>query len=252
MENAENNHMHLKGEICMNKFTGTQSIGSIVSVMPKAGDIFKEYRIDFCCGGNRSLQEAIEEQGLNADEVLGRLEQAYAEMNKAGSGQIDFKSMTPGKLIDHIVNTHHSYLRTELPLISEYVNTILRVHGNNHGDVLFKVHKLFHSLKADLEQHLVKEEQILFPLIKDYNENPSVPMVDKIASVIRELEDEHEGAGDILKELREITGNYTVPEDGCRTYRITFQKLEELESDLFQHIHLENNILFKAFGVKLN
>jgi regulator of cell morphogenesis and NO signaling len=218
--------------------------------MPKASDIFKEYRIDFCCGGNRPLQEAIEEKGLNEKEVLERLEKAYEKMQKYNSNQVDFKLMKPGDLIDYIVNTHHSYLNTELPRISEYVNTILKVHGKNHGDVLFKVHKLFHSLKADLEQHLIKEEQILFPMIKEYDKNPSAEMIRKIAAVIKEIEDEHEGAGDILKELREITDNYAVPEDGCRTYSITFQKLEELESDLFQHIHLENNILFKAFGAE--
>ncbi len=236
----------------MSRFNSTQSIGAIVSAMPKAGDIFKEYRIDFCCGGNRPLQEAILEQGLDGNEVLERLDKAYEEMQEYSKENVDFKTMKPSRLIDYIVNTHHSYLRTELPLISEYVNTILKVHGKNHGDVLFKVHKLFHSLKADLEQHLIKEEEILFPMIKEYDRNPSLEMVGRIASTIKELEDEHEGAGGILKELREITQNYTLPEDGCRTYGITFQRLEELESDLFQHIHLENNILFKAFGVKLN
>jgi len=236
----------------MSKFSGSQTLGSIVSIMPKASDIFKEYRIDFCCGGNRPLQEAIREHGLDEMEVLRRLDKVHEELQKSSSEQVDFKTMLPGDLIDYIVNTHHSYLKTELPTISEYVNTILKVHGKNHGDVLFKLHKLFHSLKADLEQHLIKEEEILFPMIKEYDRKPSLEMVGRIASTIKELEDEHEGAGGILKELRVVTGNYTLPEDGCRTYGITFQKLEELESDLFQHIHLENNILFKAFGVKLN
>lgn len=236
----------------MSNFSISQTIGAIVSSMPKAGDIFKEYRIDFCCGGNRPLYEAIREQGLNEKEIMERLEKAYEEVKNYNIDQLDFKMMSPGTLIDHIVNTHHSYLNTELPRISEYVNTILKVHGRNHGDVLFAVHKLFHRLKAELERHLVKEEQILFPMIKEYDKNPSVEMVDRIASVIKEIEDEHEGAGSILKELREITEDYTVPEDGCRTYGITYKKLSELESDLFQHIHLENNILFKAFGVNLN
>lgn len=236
----------------MSKFSSLQSIGEIVSAMPKAGDIFKEYRIDFCCGGNRPLQEAIREQGLNEAEILERLDKTYEEVYKTGGSQVDFKMMPPGELIDHIINTHHAYLRKELPAISDYVNTILKVHGKKHGDVLFRVHKLFHSLKTELEQHLVKEEEIVFPMIKEYEGRPSTDSVRKIAAVINELEDEHEGAGDILKELREITDNYTPPEDGCRTYCLTYQKLEELESDLFQHIHLENNILFKAFGADVN
>ena len=232
----------------MSKFNSTQTIGMIVSAMPKASDIFKEYKIDFCCGGNRPLIEAIKAQGLDEKEVMERLEKAYEEAQKYSNGQVDFKTMAPSDLIEHIINTHHAYLNTELPEISKYVNTILKVHGKTHGDVLFKVHKLFHSLKADLEQHLIKEEQILFPMIKEYDKDPSVEMVDRIAAVIKEIEDEHEGAGGILKDLRKITDEYKAPEDGCGTYKITFQKLEALEADLFQHIHLENNILFKAFG----
>jgi regulator of cell morphogenesis and NO signaling len=234
----------------MSKFNSTQTIGMIASAMPKASDIFKEYKIDFCCGGNRPLIEAIKAQGLDEKEVMGRLEKAYEETQKYNNGQVDFKTMAPNDLIEHIINTHHSYLNTELPEISKYVNTILKVHGKAHGDVLFKVHKLFHNLKSDLEQHLIKEEQILFPMIKEYSKNPTEGMIDKIASAIKEIESEHEGAGDILKELREVTDNYKIPEDVCGTYRMTFQKLEELEADLFQHIHLENNILFRAFGAK--
>ena len=233
----------------MSKFNSSQTIGMIASAMPKAGEIFKEYRIDFCCGGNRPLIDAIKAQGLDEKEIMERLEKAYEESHISSAGQKDFEKMTLTSLIEHIVNTHHAYLNTELPEISRYVNTILKVHGKAHGDVLFKVHKLFHSLKADLEQHLIKEEQILFPMIKEYEKAPSEEAVKQIAGVITELESEHEGAGDILKKLREITEDYRIPEDVCGTYSMTFQKLEELEGDLFQHIHLENNILFKAFGV---
>ena len=103
-------------------------------------------------------------------------------------------------------------------------------------------------LKAELEQHLIKEEESLFPLIKEYGRDPSAALLARINKVNRELEDEHEGAGNILKELRKITDDYKVPEDGCPTYFATFDKIKELEADLFQHIHLENNILFKKTG----
>jgi len=99
---------------------------------------------------------------------------------------------------------------------------------------------------------LLKEEQILFPLIKEYDKNPSVNQLQKINEVINETEEEHEGAGDILKELRKITNDFKVPNDGCNTYVITYKIIEELESDLFQHIHLENNILFKRMNLDIN
>jgi len=129
-------------------------------------------------------------------------------------------------------------LRKTLPRLSELTTKILRVHGSNH-ESLFRVHKLFHSLKAELEQHLIKEEEILFPVIREYDANPSSELLNKISAVMKETEDEHDAAGGILKELRKVTNDYSVPEDGCNTYRRAFDKLEELEADLFRHIHLE-------------
>lgn len=100
---------------------------------------------------------------------------------------------------------------------------------------------------VELDQHLIKEEEILFPILKENEGNPSAELLERISKVLKELEDEHEGAGDILKELRKITQDYKVPEDGCSTFGLTYNKIQEVESDLFQHIHLENNILFKRF-----
>ncbi len=227
-----------------NKISVTTNIGEIVSLLPKASEIFKQYGIDFCCGGNRPLAEAIKEQKLNETEIMEKLNRNYEESKTKAEENKDFRNMFYDSLIDHIVDTHHTYMKKELPQISELVTKILRVHGLHHGDVLMRVHKLFHSLKTELEQHLFKEEEILFPLIKEYRKNPSGELLNRVMQVMQETEDEHEGAGDILKELRKITGDYTVPADGCTTYRLTFRKLEEMESDLFQHIHLENNILF--------
>lgn len=151
--------------------------------------------------------------------------------------------MSHSELIDYIVSTHHVFVKRILPELSELTTKILRVHGPSHSD-LFKVHKLFHNLKTELEQHLIKEEEILFPMIKEYDEKSSAELLDRINTVMKETEDEHETAGGVLKELRKVTQEYNVPEDGCITYCKTFDKLQELEADLFQHIHLENNILF--------
>jgi regulator of cell morphogenesis and NO signaling len=224
-------------------FNVEEKIGKIAVKFPKSMEIFKEYNIDFCCGGDRILGDVIREQKLNAEEIMTKIEEEYNRIISEISSDVDWNTAAYSKLIDYVINTHHAYLTKELPKISELSAKILRVHGENHEE-LRKVYKLFHSLKMELDQHLIKEEEIVFPLIKEYEKNNSKQVLEKALKVIRELEEEHEGAGDILKELREITEGYSAPEDGCNTYRMTYQLLEELEGDLFKHIHLENNILF--------
>ena len=216
----------------MNTFKSTQNIGDIVTIMPKASDIFKKYNIDFCCGGNRPLSQAIMEQNLNEAEILAKLNKTFEEAaNQKRSGR-DFNGMSPTELVDYIENTHHAYVKQALPEISELAAKILRVHGIKH-EVLFKVHKLFHSLKTELEQHLIKEEEILFPMIREYDKRPENDTLGRIRSLVKETEDEHDAAGGILKELRKVTDQYEVPADSCNTYSMTYRKMEEFESDLF-------------------
>ena len=227
-------------------FSSSERIGDIVARFPKAGQIFTEYGIDFCCGGHRPLSEAIEEQGLDESEVLGSLGKSYQDTLGRDRKDVDWRQEPTTELVDHILNTHHVFMRRELPQLSELSTTILRVHGASHGE-LSKVHRLFHNLKMEIDQHLIKEEEIVFPLIMGYAENPTSSQSEKIVELNGELMKEHDGAGDVLKELRKVTDQYSVPEDGCATYEMTYRKLEDLESNLFQHIHLENNILFPRF-----
>lgn len=234
----------------MTNFNTMQSIGEIVSILPKASEVFKKYNIDFCCGGNRPLSAAIKEQGLNETEIMQNLEDAYYQTRELAKN-VDFRGMKSSELIDYIVNTHHAYLRRALPETGDLIAKVLRAHGSNHQE-LFNVHKLFNALKTELEQHLIKEEELLFPLIKKYDSNPSSELQGQISKVLEETEDEHEGAGNILKELRKITAEYTVPDDGCRTYELAYSMIQEIESDLFEHIHLENNILFRRFDLNVN
>jgi regulator of cell morphogenesis and NO signaling len=227
----------------MDEIQSSEKIGDIVARFPKAGDIFTEYSIDFCCGGNRPLIEAIKEQNLDEKEVLGTLRKIYQKTLGQDQKDTDWRQASTSKLIDHILNTHHVYMRRELPQLSDLSTTILRVHGASHGE-LSQVHRLFHNLKLEIDQHLIKEEEIVFPLLKDYAENPSSSKLTKIVDLNGELRKEHDGAGDVVKELRKVTDHYSVPSDGCPTYIMTYSKLEDMESNLFQHIHLENNILF--------
>lgn len=221
-----------------------QTVGEIVAMLPKASEIFKQYKIDFCCGGDRKLSSAVKEQNLDEGEVLRKLNETFLENSKAGTGGKSFTEMSLRELTQYIEDTHHVYVRKVLPELGELTVKIMKVHGQKHA-VLFRVHKLFSTLRAELEQHLIMEEEVVFPLIAEYDKTSSAQSFEKAKQVIRQTEDEHEAAGNILKELRKITEDYSVPEDGCSTYYLTFKTLEELEADLFQHIHLENNILFK-------
>ncbi|MDW8802990.1 iron-sulfur cluster repair di-iron protein [Clostridium sp. A1-XYC3] len=229
----------------MSKFTfkSSDSVGHIAANFPKSMDIFKEYNIDFCCGGDTPLIEEIKEHNLNEEEIMSKLEEAYNKAVSMGIEEVDFNNLSYSDLIDHIVNVHHAYLQRELPKIGELTAKILRVHGGGHSE-LAEVHRLFSSLRMELEQHTIKEETSEFPMIKEYEKTHSKELLDKIVKSIKGLEEEHEGAGDILKALRRATKGFKVPEDGCNTYRLTYDKLKELESETFVHIHLENNILF--------
>lgn len=226
-----------------NTFTEEAIVRDIVTKFPKASDVFKSYRIDFCCGGNRPLIDAINERNLSADEVLNKLNTLYDETIALNETTIDWENASYSDLIDHIIHKHHSYLNEELPNLSPYVTRLLRVHGADQPH-LVQIHQLFHELKVELEQHLIQEETEDFPLILEIEENRSKENVAKLQKVVENLESDHSHAGDLLKEIREVTNNFTPPANACGTYRLVYQRLEDLESNMFEHIHLENNILF--------
>lgn len=215
--------------------TSRDTLGDTVARLPKAAEVFKSYKIDFCCGGQRSIGEAAKEKEVDEQKLLGVLNALKDQIDERKGS--DFTQMENEELIDHIIDTHHAYLNVNLPEISILAGAVLRAHGSSHKE-LFEVHKLFHALKAELEQHLIKEETVLFPNMLDKENDVDVQA---------EIEQEHEGAGEILRQLRELTQDYSVPGDGCPTYDRLYNKLEELEGDIFQHVHLENNILFKRF-----
>jgi regulator of cell morphogenesis and NO signaling len=226
----------------MGKFNSSQSIGEIVVKFPKAAEIFKENRIDFCCGGNRPLIEAIKELGLDEEMIMNEINSQY-ENYEASAQDKDWTTAPLDELVEHILNKHHAYLWDEMPKIAKLAMTIMKVHGEHHPE-LIKVHKLFRTVQMELEEHLTKEETLQYPAINRFLETNSKEDLEKAVNIIDELEKEHTNAGDILKELREITKDYLIPDDVCGTFELTYQKLQEMESDLFQHIHLENNILF--------
>lgn len=219
------------------------TIGEVVATLPAATDIFRQFEIDFCCGGHRALSEVIRQQGINEQQLYSKLEQAQQQRKDSYQEQKhDFMSMSPEVLSAYIEDTHHSYLRKVLPQAMELLNTILRVHGKNHRE-LFELYSVFGQLKTELEQHLLKEETMVFPELGHKDEN-----LDTITTLTNEIINEHEAAGELLRRLKELTNDYQAPSDGCGTYEKTYQLLEEIEKDIHQHIHLENNILLKKYA----
>lgn len=225
-------------------------IKEIVQIIPRSTDIFKHHSIDFCCGGNKPLKEALSNREVSEEEIMGLLVQLH-HSSSASSSEQDWSTGKLSDLIDHIIKHHHNYLKEELPQLSQLLTRVRTVHGDNNPE-LIEIHRLFHTLKTDLEDHTEKEEKIVFPTIRQLeqsnNADDALPTYDKII----ELEKEHAGAGDILTKLRTLSSNYHPPEGACTTYLVSFRRLKALQEDLFDHIHLENNILFPRFEEALN
>lgn len=224
-------------------FTLSSKTGDIVAHFPMAGQILKKYKIDFCCGGDLPIGEAIGDGQFDKTTILDEINGLYSATRNALNEEVNWVDKDYEDIINHIVNVHHAYLNEALPELSQLITKIYRVHGKSHSE-LAEVHALFHILKTNLEGHSIQEEEIVFPKIKDFEQNRSPDNLKKVIETLTELEEEHDAAGELLKQLRKVTGDYKLPNDACGTYQATFAKLQELESDLFDHIHLENNILF--------
>lgn len=225
-------------------FTPEHTAADIVKVFPKASDFFKEHRIDYCCGGDRPLRQSFIEQNLNETALLSSLNQAYATWKEEDHDITDWDKVSLTQLVDHITETYHSYIGDELVPLGQFVTKIYRVHGSHHPH-LKELHRLYHEFKTEMEEHTIQEDQVVFHLIKQYDQHPSEELLEQIREANGGLEDEHSYVGDLLKQIRDLTEDFTLPDGACNSYRITYARLEELESNTFQHIHLENNILFK-------
>lgn len=221
-----------------------QKLGEIVSIFPGSSKIFNELKIDYCCGGHDTLGAALMEKGLEVNKIVEVLNNQYNEFISSDTEYKDWRKESPTTLINHIEEKHHNFTKKELKEIDALLFKVLKVHFSHHSEELLKVHRLFGNLKIELEEHLVKEEENLFPLIKAYEKTKEVKYKAAIEKFIKETEDEHDAAGDILKELEVITRDFTAPEGACTTFKLVYDKLHGLEKDLFIHIYLENSVLF--------
>ncbi len=211
-----------------------QSVKDIAVAYPLATRVFQRHKIDFCCGGGVALRSACENRGLDADSIVKEVE---AEIAGTGDTADRWEEAPLDSLIDHILVTYHEPLRSELPRLEKMANRVLAVHGDKMPEVLGELQSVFSALRTELEAHMVKEEQILFPMIKaGHGKQAGGP--------VSVMEHEHASAGAALQRLRELTNDFQPPAGACTTWTALWAGLAELESELHLHIHLENNILF--------
>lgn len=219
----------------------TTTLAEIVTCDPGAARVLEAHHLDYCCGGSESLDAACATAGLDPAVVL-------AELTARPSGPApDWSHMPPAQLADHIEDTHHAYLHRELPRLEALATKVAGVHRSRHPE-LDDVTSLVAALREDLEPHLAKEEQVLFPMIRELagGADPSTFHCGSLANPIRAMLAEHDRAGDLLARLRTVTGDQTVPDDGCASYAMLYTGLAELEADIHLHVHKENNVLFPA------
>jgi regulator of cell morphogenesis and NO signaling len=225
--------------------TADSLVRDIVNELPKASDIFKKNRIDFCCGGNIPLSQAAEQNELNLDNIIEELKvifEKYENKEKNVDVWTDSNSHT---IINHVITNYHRVSEEELAMLSPYVTKVSRVHGEHHPE-LVKMNELFYEFKKELLDHMVKEEEIVFPLIKQLADGTAANPAEAIKMIV-ELEKEHDHAGELLRQIRAVTSDFSLPLDACGTYRLVYARLEALESLTFMHVHLENNILFPRY-----
>ncbi len=225
----------------------TATIGEIVAANYNAAGIFRRYGLDFCCGGGITLEKACSEHNIYVEEIVNELRSLAGEFS---SGSENYLAWEADYLIEHIISTHHRFVRRKTEEIAAYAGKVAQVHGDRHPENV-KIYQKFISLSHELMDHLEDEEETVFPLISRIAQKrkKGEKVTDKEISELRDellkMEDDHEGAGALIAEIRELSHDFTPPQDACATYRILYQNLEGFEKDLHKHVHLENNILFK-------
>lgn len=222
------------------------TIGEIVANNYHAAGVFRKYGLDFCCGGGTTLEKACSDGNLSLQKLVADL---TAVSGRKPSEEENYKAWEPDFLVEHIVNTHHRFVREKSDEIAMYAAKVARVHGQRYPENI-EIHNLFVKLAGELIRHLEEEERSVFPLIRQvYESRMKGRPVDQ--AVVEELEkelelmvDDHQEAGSLMASISELSNGFTPPADACATYRILYQNLEGFELDLHRHVHLENNILF--------
>lgn len=227
----------------MAQISATYSLADLVNNVPGAARVFERRGLDYCCGGATSLDDACATAGIESTSVVDELESLTPSERAAW---LDLNTV---ELVDHIEQIHHAYLHEEMPRISALAEKVAGVHGGRHLELL-EVRVVYEELRADLEPHMMKEEQVLFPAIREMattvanSADPPTPHFATFANPISMMLIEHDHVGELMLRLRELTGGYRTPDDGCASYKALYEALAEIESDTHLHVHKENNTLF--------
>lgn len=226
----------------MTRWEQVTTVGQLVAQRPLAARVFERYGIDFCCGGNVSLEQACRAQGLEPERVLDEVARCIAQ---PGDDLTDWTERSLSELCDHIESTHHAYLREELQPLAAMIAKVASRHGESDPR-LDKVVAAFSDLQMELMPHMMKEEQILFPMIRQLECGAEQPHFHcgNLRNPVGMMEMEHDHAGRLLKSIRDLTDDYAAPDWACNTYRAMLERLARLESDMHRHVFKENEILF--------
>lgn len=226
------------------------TLREILARYPHARPVLDGRGLDYCCGGAQPLGTAAARAGVDVSEVLAELGQLSDLKPIPGGDTVDWGREPLTKVVGHILDTHHAYLREVLPRIVQALSKVRRAHGAHHRDTLEPLNRVFLDLKAEIEAHLHKEELVLFPYIIKLDERAAgrghlLPHhCGTVSNPIRQMEHEHSLAGQALAEMHRLTSGYCLPADACPTFALLYRDLQSMEADLHEHIHLENNILF--------
>jgi regulator of cell morphogenesis and NO signaling len=228
--------------------TTEKTVRDLALENPAATRVFEKLGIDYCCGGNQSLEQACRAANLQVAQVLDSLEMAE-QTTRAAQKIHDWQIEPLGDLVAYINSTHHKYTREEIARLGPLFAKVCSVHGQNHPE-LVEIRTTFAALAQELTMHMMKEEMVLFPYIVRMEEaviqhEPVLPPpFGRVQNPVSMMEHEHESAGAALRTMRQASGSYAAPPDACISYQTLYKALAEFEADLHQHIHLENNILF--------
>jgi regulator of cell morphogenesis and NO signaling len=221
------------------------TLGELVTYFPAITSRLNELHIDYCCQGERTLEVAIEAAGITAD-FITEVQDGYNEFLARPDKEMPVTELSDEELIDLILDTHHQPERALLKELEQLVNKILIAHYDHGKELVLMLHRNFNELKMELEEHFIKEEKEIFPAMRKAEKTLEERL--EIRSIILELEDEHDGAGEIIKYLMKETNDFTPPEYACPTMRAVYAKLHELADDIFLHIAKENSVLFKRYA----
>jgi regulator of cell morphogenesis and NO signaling len=224
-----------------------ETLGEIAAKDLRKAEVFKKYGLDFCCGGKKSLQEACSEKGLDVLKIKEELERPAAA-SASKQAQHDFNSWNLTFLSDYIVNVHHSYVKQNIPVLADLSQKVADHHGKTNPE-LGRIRDKVDEMLSELKVHLKKEENILFPYIRQLESSKASGSATpggfgSVQQPISVMENDHDIVGVLAEEIRALSNNYTLPENACNSYSLLYSKLAEFEDDLHTHIHLENNILF--------